>query len=186
MYNGARYYEPPTGRFPQPDPSGVQGGLGLYVYGLNNPLLYFDPDGLQAQPAPGPAPAPGLTPAPSVGPVPEYGPPVNDPVIEPEAPGVGGAIEACASNPIICGIGMAIFPRDAGGPEDEIHPNVLPFPKTARPILGMCPAEKSEHEANCEELLRSTLNTCAGLTGRKRFNCMAAAQENYKQCMEEQ
>jgi len=45
LYNGARYYEPATGRFPQPDPAGFNGGIGLYVYGLNNPLLYVDPTG---------------------------------------------------------------------------------------------------------------------------------------------
>ncbi|MDF3982573.1 RHS repeat-associated core domain-containing protein [Luteibacter sp. PPL554] len=45
-YNGARYYESATGRFPQPDPSGFNGGVGLYVYGLNNPLFYFDSLGL--------------------------------------------------------------------------------------------------------------------------------------------
>jgi len=46
MYNGARYFEPPIGRFDQPDPSGFNGGIGLYVYGLNNPLIYTDPLGL--------------------------------------------------------------------------------------------------------------------------------------------
>ncbi|GLQ95249.1 RHS repeat-associated core domain-containing protein [Dyella acidisoli] len=45
-YNGARYYDSATGRFPQPDPIGQAGGLGLYVYGLNNPFIYSDPDGL--------------------------------------------------------------------------------------------------------------------------------------------
>ena len=45
MYNGARYYEPGTGRFPQSDPSGLAGGVSTYAIDLNNPLTYFDPDG---------------------------------------------------------------------------------------------------------------------------------------------
>ncbi|HEV2680309.1 MAG TPA: RHS repeat-associated core domain-containing protein, partial [Rhodanobacter sp.] len=47
-YNGPRYYESAKGGFDQPDPSGFNGGIGLYVYGLNNPLMYVDPSGLEA------------------------------------------------------------------------------------------------------------------------------------------
>jgi RHS repeat-associated protein len=53
MYNRARYYDPSTGRFPQPDPSGLYGGIGLYVYGMNNPLTYTDPTGLSPEPGQG-------------------------------------------------------------------------------------------------------------------------------------
>lgn len=185
MYNDARYYEPSTGRFPQPDPSGFNGGIGLYVYGLNNPLMYVDPLGLQALPNPG-FPATGPAPAPLIGPVPGYGPPANDPVIDPEAPGAGGLIELCASNPIICGIGIAIYPTDVGGPQDEAQSNVLPFPKTHRPIPNQCPVDENGKEDRCAALYNSTLNTCASLKGKKRFMCLAAARENYKQCMEEE
>jgi RHS repeat-associated protein len=54
VYNGARYFESATGRFLQPDPSGFLGGIGLYVYGLNNPLMYIDPTGLSPPGAPPP------------------------------------------------------------------------------------------------------------------------------------
>lgn len=40
-----RTFDPPTGRYLQPDPSGFNGGIGLYVYGLNSPLMYIDPTG---------------------------------------------------------------------------------------------------------------------------------------------
>lgn len=50
----ARYFEPPIGRFDQPDPSGFNGGIGLYIYGLNNPLIYIDPTGLSPPGAPPP------------------------------------------------------------------------------------------------------------------------------------
>ena len=43
MYNGARYYDPASGRFPQSDPAGLRGGINSYVYGLNDPLTYIDP-----------------------------------------------------------------------------------------------------------------------------------------------
>jgi RHS repeat-associated protein len=45
-YNGARYYDSSTGRFPQADPMGLGGGINPYVYGLNNPLAHTDPTGL--------------------------------------------------------------------------------------------------------------------------------------------
>ncbi|MBB5357740.1 RHS repeat-associated protein [Rhodanobacter sp. ANJX3] len=54
MYNGHRYYDPTMGRFPQPDPVGFNGGIGLYVYGLNNPMIYIDPTGLSPPGAPPP------------------------------------------------------------------------------------------------------------------------------------
>jgi RHS repeat-associated protein len=47
MYNGARYYEPSTGRFPQSDPKGLFGGqISTYAYGNNDPLSNIDPSGL--------------------------------------------------------------------------------------------------------------------------------------------
>jgi RHS repeat-associated protein len=45
-YNRARYYSPSLGRFLGEDPIGIAGGLNLYTYGLNNPLLRTDPLGL--------------------------------------------------------------------------------------------------------------------------------------------
>jgi RHS repeat-associated protein len=48
VHNGFRDYDPPSGRFVQSDPSGFNGGISLYVYGLNNPLMYVDPSGLQS------------------------------------------------------------------------------------------------------------------------------------------
>jgi RHS repeat-associated protein len=45
-YNGPRFYDSNRGGFDQPDPSGFDGGIDLYVYGLNDPLMYIDPSGL--------------------------------------------------------------------------------------------------------------------------------------------
>ncbi|QLK63643.1 type IV secretion protein Rhs (plasmid) [Enterobacteriaceae bacterium Kacie_13] len=46
-YNLHRYYDPDSGRFTQPDPIGLKGGLNLYAYGPN-PLGWIDPLGLSA------------------------------------------------------------------------------------------------------------------------------------------
>jgi RHS repeat-associated protein len=52
-YNYFRYYDPTTGRYVTPDPIGLAGGINLFVYALNNPINWIDPDGLQTRPVPG-------------------------------------------------------------------------------------------------------------------------------------
>lgn len=45
-YNRARAYDPPSGRFTQPDPLGAIDGANLYLYARCNPLTYNDVLGL--------------------------------------------------------------------------------------------------------------------------------------------
>lgn len=45
-YYRARYYDPVIGRFHNPDPLGLRGGLNLYAYVSNMPLRFLDPFGL--------------------------------------------------------------------------------------------------------------------------------------------
>ena len=43
-----RYYEPQTGRFTQPDPIGLAGGINLYGFANGDPVNFSDPFGLMA------------------------------------------------------------------------------------------------------------------------------------------
>lgn len=43
-----RYYSPALGRFTTKDPIGFNGGMNLYRYADNNPIIYTDPMGLSA------------------------------------------------------------------------------------------------------------------------------------------
>lgn len=47
IYNTNRYLEPATGRFLEPDPIGMHGGVNPYAAVSNNPLNRIDPDGLR-------------------------------------------------------------------------------------------------------------------------------------------
>ncbi|MFC3651865.1 RHS repeat domain-containing protein, partial [Dyella humi] len=194
FYNDNRYYDPGRGGYDQPDPIGQAGGIGIYLYGLDNPLSNIDPLGLYPLPSPGtplPSPSPAPGPGPGIGTVPNYSPPANDPNFEPEAPGLGGlAMRACIAQPELCIVAGSLWPTDAGKQGDETKPggdsNVVPFPgDSRRPIPNQCPVDEDGKEDRCAALYKSTLDTCASLTGKKRFMCAAAALENYKQCMEE-
>jgi RHS repeat-associated protein len=46
LYYGYRYYQPSTGRWLSRDPIGESGGVNLFLFVLNNGLLYVDKDGL--------------------------------------------------------------------------------------------------------------------------------------------
>jgi RHS repeat-associated protein len=45
-YNWHRYYDPGTGRYMTADLIGLRGGINLYLYSMNNPLVLFDQMGL--------------------------------------------------------------------------------------------------------------------------------------------
>ncbi|QGM46566.1 RHS repeat-associated core domain-containing protein [Methylocystis heyeri] len=47
-YNGARDYDPTSGRYIESDPIGLGGGVNTYVYAGNNPVSLIDPFGTSA------------------------------------------------------------------------------------------------------------------------------------------
>ncbi|MFC1999520.1 RHS repeat-associated core domain-containing protein, partial [Chloroflexota bacterium] len=59
-----RYYDAHTGRFIHRDPLGIAGGINLYAYVRNNPVVSVDPHGLQLGPVGGPAIEGGEAPIP--------------------------------------------------------------------------------------------------------------------------
>jgi RHS repeat-associated protein len=52
QYNWHRFYDPTTGRYISADPIGLDGGINLYGYALNNPVNLVDPLGLHSFPEP--------------------------------------------------------------------------------------------------------------------------------------
>jgi RHS repeat-associated protein len=52
FYNTLRdAIDPITGRYRQPDPSGLDGGANRFLYGNGNPLMFTDPEGLMGRPS---------------------------------------------------------------------------------------------------------------------------------------
>ncbi|MEX8513945.1 MAG: RHS repeat-associated core domain-containing protein, partial [Leptothrix ochracea] len=47
FHNGHRDYNPATGRYIQPDPIGLEGGINRYGYVGGNPVSFVDPLGLE-------------------------------------------------------------------------------------------------------------------------------------------
>lgn len=49
-YNNARWYDPSLHRFISEDPIGIDGGINLYAYTMNDPVNYLDPSGMDMAP----------------------------------------------------------------------------------------------------------------------------------------
>lgn len=168
-------------RYVQSDPIGQKAGPATYAYVSSNPMIYFDPFGLEknqvcvASYTTGGAVCGGL--------IGFYG------------GGTAGAAAGAAGGGLVCsptgpgalacagaaGAGGAAAGSEAGGAAGAFLGGLVGH------ALGetMCPNDDAEEKKRrgCEALRASILNTCASLTGRKRLACLVAAEESYRQCM---
>lgn len=172
---------PAFARYVQSDPIGQKAGPATYAYVSSNPMIYFDPLGLEKNQA---CVAAYTTGGAICGGVVGYfgggalgatgGAAAGGLVCSPSGPGA----LACAG---AAGTAGAVAGSEAGGAAGAFVGGILGhFAGEA-----MCPDEDAEEKKRrgCEALRDSILNTCAGLTGRKQLACFAAAEESYRQCM---
>jgi RHS repeat-associated protein len=117
-YNYFRDYEPGTGRHPQPDPIGLEGGISAYGYVSSNPLMNIDPNGLTATTYSGIS-------------FPDYGRSAGKPMTRPgPAPGMGwgrSALLMCrnlvgvaAANPLGVLVVGTLYPQATSACNDRI------------------------------------------------------------------
>ena len=160
-YNYFRDYEPGTGGYLESDPIGLSGGWNTYSYVYNSPLNYIDPKG-QA----------GVLPL------------------------------LCGTNPwgwaacgcVAVGTSLYFWARSGNRNSSSVSTSIdfgetKPFVHTpAIPDYKSCSSgddcdDREKRRKGCQDLKDSFLKTCAGLTGRKMFNCFHAADDAFDQCM---
>ncbi len=171
VQNYYREYEALTGRYTQSDPIGLAGGISTYGYAATNPLSYRDPYGLEA--IIGPWPIHSLPPwLAGLGRLALYG-------------GTGGVIVGS-----LLPSDMGYSSCEAAGVDfkqcmDRMYSGQQ---SSSQRSATQCPGDNSEYdrEEGCRALWRSTMETCRRLNGVKRMRCFWAAEENYRQCMNEQ
>jgi hypothetical protein len=90
-------------------------------------------------------------------------------------PSVGiGAIGLCARFPRACGIAIGTIGCVITGMCNE---------NADDNSQQQCPGDAEKKRKGCQAVKDSILETCASLTGRKKFDCFQAAHDTYEQCM---
>jgi len=173
-YNYFRDYEAGTGRYVESDPVGLRSGVNTYSYVYANPLFWTDPTGLSAM-------EDGAALGCLIGGI-QFG---IAGAAAGGAAGVGGGLVcgpgAGACSPVAGAAGAAA--GWAGGFAGGCLGGGL-IGGAVGGLIDMCTESAEEKkEEHCQALKDSILNTCAGLTGRKKFACFEAANTSYRQCM---
>ena len=172
-YNYFRDYEPGVGRYTQSDPIGLADGPSTYGYAYQMPLVATDPTGLAA--------ATGVVPW--------------NPGVPPWVVPLGRQFLGILGRAGILG---GLYPHDMGSSSCEASGANFSrcmaeqYPLSAFSVVQLqevaqCPeggvGEEEKQRRHCQALKDSILSTCARLGGKKRFQCFAAADRSYRQCM---
>lgn len=167
--NYFRDYDSATGRYAESDPIGLKGGISAYGYAFSNPLMWIDPNGLQARGAVSTTSPPGTAGA--------YNP--YDPnSVSGEVPPSSSIDWPEASVPQVTADGLleSLYKMSPFHAISQIEQAI------SNKLNNVC-ENSDDQEKNCQALKDSILSTCASLTGRKKFKCFEAANTSYRQCM---
>ena len=169
-------YEPQTGRYSESDPIGLQGGISSYAYSASQPTMMIDPMGLQSSTVGGAGASQASGAA--AGAYNPYNP--NNPTnVSPAVPQNDSINWPKINGPEVTADGLleSLTKMSPLGMLSDLEKAI------SDKLNNVCEEGGGGKEKDCRALKDSILNTCARLTGRKKFKCFEAANKSYRQCM---